>query len=77
MSHCYGDTLEYFVEDSYMNITEQNIADIVKLLEPHRKIIEEIMLDFDHEEQSWRDTRNGMAFYFEEYDEEIDKILGA
>ncbi len=59
-----------------MNISEQNIVDIVKLIEPKRKEIEAMMLDFDHEDQSWRQVRNDMYFYLEEYDDEIDKILG-
>jgi hypothetical protein len=76
MASCEGDTLEYFVEDSFMGITIEQEKHIVRLLEPEREWIEyNLMWDYDEETMSWRDYRNGMWYNLEDYDEKIRDIL--
>ena len=67
-------TLEFFVEDSSINITKQQEAKIVQLLEPHRESIEIGMENFDEETMSWRGYRNNMWFLYEGYMDEIGNI---
>jgi len=77
MSSCDGWTLEYFVEDSFMNITSNQEERIVNLLEPEREWVEYRLLDdFDEETMSWRGYRNGMWCALEKYDNQIEKIIG-
>lgn len=71
-------TLEFFVQDSFFgNVTDEQLAAIVALLEPERESIEDRMaLDYEPEEYSWRDYRNGMWYSLEQYDAQIKAITG-
>jgi len=76
MSSRDGFDLEYFVEDSFRNITKEQEEAIVELLEPERESIEYFILyDFDEETMSWRDYRNGMWYNLEQYEDRINNIL--
>ena len=76
MSSMDAATLEFFVRDSMMNgVSDEECAQIVKILEPDREAIEMTMESFDKEEHSWRDYRNGMSDYFEKYKSQIDAVL--
>lgn len=78
MSSCDAFTLEFFVEDSFFgNVTNEQLAKVVELLESEREWIEDRMIDdFDEEEHSWRAYRNSMWYSLEKYDEPINKIIG-
>ena len=77
MSSCDGYNLEYFVEDSFRNITTEQEEKIVELLEPERDWIEHRLTeDFDEERMSWRGYRNGMWYNLDEYEKQIKTIIG-
>jgi len=77
MSSCDRYDLEYFVEDSFRNITPEQEEKIVELLEPEREWIEWNMVeDYDEEHMSWRGYRNSMWDTLDEYEKQIKTIVG-
>ncbi len=75
MSSMCGTSLEFFVEDSFIRITKDQEVKIIELLEPSRESIEYSMMDFDEDSQSWREYRNNMWSWLDEYDKKIDSII--
>jgi len=79
MSSCDAYTLEFFVEDSFFgNVTEEQLAKVVKLLEPEREWVEERMIsDYNEDEYSWRDYRNSMWYSLDmDYEKRLVAIIG-
>jgi len=77
MSSCPGRTLEAFVEDCLMRPTPERVERICKVLEPERWRIEFRLEDYDSEEQSWRDYRNGLWDAIMEAHPDMDKAIEA
>jgi len=79
MSSCDAFTLEFFVEDSFFgNVTKEQLAKVVRLLEPEREWIEDRMIDdYNEEEHSWREYRNNMWYTIDmDYEKRIGAIMG-
>lgn len=54
-------TLEFFVLDSLLfDFSKEDLKRLVKVLEPIREEVENMMNDYDEEEHSWRDYRYGI-----------------
>lgn len=70
-------TLEFFVADSFMNITPEQGRAIVVILEPERAWVEyRLGEDYDPAEHSWRDYRNSMWYSLERYQVAIKAVTG-
>lgn len=70
-------TLEFFVADSFMDITPEQEREIVAILEEERRHIEyKMSSDYDPEEHSWRDYRNAMWDTLGQYSAAIKAVIG-
>ncbi len=79
MSSCDEFTLDFFVEDSFFGgVTDEQLKQVVRLLEPEREWIETLMIDdFDEESMSWRSYRNNLWYSLDmEYEKRIAFITG-
>jgi hypothetical protein len=74
MSSCEGHTLESWVIDSFGNVSYVIMMATVRLLESNRESIENMIGDFDEDNQSWRDYRNSLWNYYEDLNPTIDKL---
>lgn len=70
-------TLEFFVHDLFMNVSDEQEVQIIAVLEPAREFVEyRLGSDYSPDEHSWRDYRNSLwAYSLEEYHQTVDAIL--
>jgi len=66
MSSIPGYMLEDYIEELYIHPTKEETARRVKFHEPIRENIENWLMDFDEDSQSWRDYRNSGAELWEQ-----------